>query len=88
MGISERRAELLDSRGAYGDGGMIAKPVRGIRRDVAPPRDGTPLSMPAGGFYVPASMPSRGILATPGATIDLWIPFGDHPLKLERYRED
>ena len=37
MGISERRAELLDSRGAYGDGGMIAKPVRGIRRDVTPP---------------------------------------------------
>ena len=20
--------------------------------------------------------------------INLWIPFGDHPLKLERYRED
>ena len=40
------------------------------------------------------SAPSQGALAldsnTGGQALNtlLWIPFGDHPLKLERYRED
>ena len=87
MGISERRAELLDSRGAYGVGETLAKPVRGSMGEANPPGMEPPRLCQLG-FYAHGSMPSRGLLATPGATIDFWIPFGDHPLKLERYRED
>ena len=40
---------------------------------------------------LPRAMPGRRkqkTLALCTGDVNFWIPFGDHPLKLERYRED